>query len=1467
MKTTTACPTLHHSSGFSLFEALAAICIIGILAWAVIASQTNTPKGIALTKLESDVHTVNQAVKVYVASGGSLSGITDPQAVLDKMKSKLSAEDDAKMVGFGGAMIDPRLSVRFTTGEEERSTDKRAVWSVTHQRFDLTTTGPGIAGFVLDETKGTQNYGQDARLPASSAVEYAENGGWIWHYQDGAPPQPRPTPSLVAVNTTNPTGPGTNPWTSPSRYQLLPPVFSEASGSYLRSRFHFPVSLEDPNTSCSSWIMYSLNGGNYVRYSGPLDVGPDTVVTAFVTGDPYLYYASRLQSADYVAKPPQPLTPPSILPSHPQFQWDSAEQIQVVLENPNDPQDSILEVSLNGSDWAVYLEPLQLSIDTYKDGASIRGRAQTRSVDYLVSAEASAEVQAPPPPRQLEAPEITPDAPNFMAGSVETVHITIQDTNPLGSELEYRLPGSDWRLYTAAFEVTRATYPSGLLVEARAKARSRAFLTSTEAMAAVGLTPVQLKSPGVRPSAPDFMAGSIETIQVDIQDPNSAGSVLEYRLDGGAWVLCAGPLQLTRDEYPTGVLVEARARSTDQAYLDSELASSQIGLTPVQLQKPVIALSAPNFVAGSVEKIEIGLSNPNPEGSALEYSLDGNAWIAYSGAFELSRAQYPAGFALTARARATVPAYVTSEIANATAGLTPVRLQAPGLNTSASNFAAGLVESIDVRLSNPNAEGASLEYRLNGGSWTAYNAAFAVTRATYPTGVIVEARAHAQSPAYLDSETASTSVGLTAVQLAAPVISRSAATFAAGSVESVTISLTHAKPPGSVLEYRLNDGPWTPYASSFPVTLAAYPNGVSVDARARSTSPAYTDSATAEASVGLDSVQLQKPVIGLSAPNFVGGSVMSIAVTLTNPNAAGSALDYRLNGGSWVPYGGVFNVSAEAYAAGLTVEARARATSAAYTDSGIASVCVGVTVAKLQSPVITPSAANFMAGSVETISVTLSNPNATGSALDYRLNGGSWVAYAGAFNVTRAAYPSGLTVEARARSTSALFSNSDTASRSIGLTLTQLKSPTILPSAPNFVAGSVETIAVTLSNPNATGSALDYRLNGGSWLAYNGAFKLTRASYATGLTVEARARATASGYTDSSVVSSVIGLTAVQLQAPPISLSAPKFVPGTVESIAVTISNPNAAGSALEYRINGGSWQAYASAFNVTRATYPSGLSVDARARATSVAYTTSNVSSVAIGISLTKLRTPLIRPSTPNFVTGTVDTISVKITDLNSSKISALEYRLNEDSWRTYANALNLSRTSYSKGVKIEARARAITSDYANSDVASSAIGVKGAEMKKASITFSSLNSSAWYLNEVSMMVGGDTYYLGSNDYDLGHTVTVDLYVNPLVNNVFELMINTIMRNGNKSYLSGSMSGLDTRTDSGFQVIGDNASFAGASTKSTKIKDLSYNTDFHMIVGYEDCIVTGDKPDYDYDDLMFELRANNNFRLTFGGY
>jgi type II secretory pathway pseudopilin PulG len=552
-------------AGLSLLETILVIAAIGILAAVAIVRQGPSLEDVRVAKLQCDLATINTSLKTYVANGGSVAGLSNPQQIIDKMKTVRSEEDSASYVGFRGTAIDTRLAVRLMTDTE--SSRVRAVWNASASQFELQTTGTGVEAFYLDDALGRVAYGTEER--SQSAFAFNTGNGWIWNYADAAPLSP-PAPTDIPISpdpggSGSGSGGGGGSLVDPVLTRLSPPVFSVPGGSYPPSQFSFPLTLSNPNPADSSRILYSVNGEEFQIYTGPVTIASDAVVAAFTTGDPYTWIPSATAEVSYVKAPPTQLTEPVVSPSAQQFAWGSTETITVTISNPNDSKVSSLEYQIDGSGWQAYSGPIELSVDDYANGVAVTARAVPANEDYAVSQTAIAAISPAADPEKLLAPTIRTSAPDFIIHQIETIQITLDDLNPKGSSLDYRINGGAWVSYNGPIEVTREAYETGLVIDARATATSRAYTGSDPTSATIGLTAVQLLPPSIGTSAPNFLAGSIDRITVTITDPNQEGSALQSRINGRDWQDYSGPFTVTRAANPTGLIVEARAKSVDPA--------------------------------------------------------------------------------------------------------------------------------------------------------------------------------------------------------------------------------------------------------------------------------------------------------------------------------------------------------------------------------------------------------------------------------------------------------------------------------------------------------------------------------------------------------------------------------------------------------------------------------------------------------------------------------------------------------------------------------------------------------------------------------------------------------------------------------------------------------------------------------------------------------------------------------------
>ncbi len=109
------CPSLNTSplrnrNAFSLLESLFMISVVGVIMAFAIPYFGDVSLGTKEAKLMSDVATMNKAVKLYLANGGNLDGLSSPQEVIDKLKT--SRANSETYAGLSGSMIDARLEAK-----------------------------------------------------------------------------------------------------------------------------------------------------------------------------------------------------------------------------------------------------------------------------------------------------------------------------------------------------------------------------------------------------------------------------------------------------------------------------------------------------------------------------------------------------------------------------------------------------------------------------------------------------------------------------------------------------------------------------------------------------------------------------------------------------------------------------------------------------------------------------------------------------------------------------------------------------------------------------------------------------------------------------------------------------------------------------------------------------------------------------------------------------------------------------------------------------------------------------------------------------------------------------------------------------------------------------------------------------------------------------------------------------------
>ncbi|MCX6840018.1 MAG: prepilin-type N-terminal cleavage/methylation domain-containing protein [Verrucomicrobia bacterium] len=310
--------------GFSLLELVVTIALIGVVASVGVALIADDSGSAKTAKLESDIATLNQMVALYTADGGTVAGLTSPQAILDKMKRiRPQAEWQQHVGAASGRLIDVRLRARMTSQPSPDGTP-RAVWNRTTQRFEL-TTGPGsaVSDFYFDETLAGTDFGSEKR--AKSNVSFNSGSkGWVWGNSTNAPagsylnPQPfQPAapaegfnPNEAAPASPDPevndgTGGGDrsdNASTPPTVTRLPQPTITPSGSTFAFGSFPSTATItRNGAPSEASNLMYCINSGAWTIYNGgPIPLAPSMNLQARnVSTRPAEYSDSTTASQTY----------------------------------------------------------------------------------------------------------------------------------------------------------------------------------------------------------------------------------------------------------------------------------------------------------------------------------------------------------------------------------------------------------------------------------------------------------------------------------------------------------------------------------------------------------------------------------------------------------------------------------------------------------------------------------------------------------------------------------------------------------------------------------------------------------------------------------------------------------------------------------------------------------------------------------------------------------------------------------------------------------------------------------------------------------------------------------------------------------------------------------------------------------------------------------------------------------------
>lgn len=197
------------SKAFTLIEALIVVAVMSVIGAMGVQIVGGSASRAQETKLVADVKALNNAITMYKAAGGQLTGEETVDELLTKLKSRRSAESALEAIGPTGSFLDPRVRPVYQTQAEADGSSPRVV--LRNGVFVFAEEGePGIKAFVLSSEAGANDivYENDRR----DFLKAGTNTGWIWDFEDSvaepvpvSTPAPTPAPTPVVDPTPEPT--------------------------------------------------------------------------------------------------------------------------------------------------------------------------------------------------------------------------------------------------------------------------------------------------------------------------------------------------------------------------------------------------------------------------------------------------------------------------------------------------------------------------------------------------------------------------------------------------------------------------------------------------------------------------------------------------------------------------------------------------------------------------------------------------------------------------------------------------------------------------------------------------------------------------------------------------------------------------------------------------------------------------------------------------------------------------------------------------------------------------------------------------------------------------------------------------------------------------------------------------------------------------------------------------------------
>ncbi len=364
------------------------------------------------------------------------------------------------------------------------------------------------------------------------------------------------------------------------------------------------------------------------------------------------------------------------------------------------------------------------------------------------------------------------------------------------------------------------------------------------------------------------------TVTLTPVDPSSGVESAWYRLDGGAWTNYVAPFAVSSEGAHTLAYNATDIAGNREATNTESFSVDATG--PTTTATPTGTSGSSGWYVSSVSVV-LAAADAGSGVASIDYRIDGGTWATYS-----------APFTITADGTHTLDYNATDLLGNAEATKTATIRIDTGAPVTAATLGGTLsgtwyttAVTVSLTIADPTSGAGSARYRLDGGAWQTY------------TGLVTVSAQGSHSVEYNATDAAGNSEAVKSSTFQIDSVAPTATMTPTGTAGSngwyksaVSVSAAGSDATSGVakLEYRIDNGAWQTYSTSFSVGEGSH----SVDVRA--TDNAGLVSALQSAEIKVDATA---PVISNLAPS---GTVSSpVTVTWTGSDTTSGVANYTVS--------------------------------------------------------------------------------------------------------------------------------------------------------------------------------------------------------------------------------------------------------------------------------------------------------------------------------------------------------------------------------------------------------------------------------------------------------------------------------------------------------------------------------------------------------------------------------------------